>query len=186
MIAENWGLGRQSSRALRTVPREVSAKGSALLFLRNSLGRAISYRSGKPCPPGRCPSILMTIIPVRTLAHRQTKSRTGRGATSLQVKVPPDGNIAATGCYLLFVVDMARVPSVAAVDTRNAVTSQRQRYEFNRRYSGFGRSEIFSRFQCNRACWDSQRELDITSVKLRERKNRFLVRKRHQIKHSDF
>jgi FtsP/CotA-like multicopper oxidase with cupredoxin domain len=39
---------------------------------------------------------------------------TGRGATSLQVKAPPDGNIAAPGYYLLFLVDTARVPSVAA------------------------------------------------------------------------
>jgi FtsP/CotA-like multicopper oxidase with cupredoxin domain len=39
---------------------------------------------------------------------------TARGATSLQVKAPPDGNIAAPGYYLLFVVDTARVPSVAA------------------------------------------------------------------------
>lgn len=39
---------------------------------------------------------------------------TGRGATSLQVKAPPDGNIAAPGFYLLFIVDTARVPSLAA------------------------------------------------------------------------
>jgi len=39
---------------------------------------------------------------------------TGRGATSLQVKAPPDGNIAAPGYYLLFIVDTARVPSLAA------------------------------------------------------------------------
>ncbi len=39
---------------------------------------------------------------------------TGRGATSVQVKAPPDANIAPPGHYLLFVVDTARVPSVAA------------------------------------------------------------------------
>ena len=38
----------------------------------------------------------------------------GRGGTSLQVKAPPDGNIAPPGPYLLFLVDSARVPSVAA------------------------------------------------------------------------
>ena len=39
---------------------------------------------------------------------------TGRGPTSLQVKAPPSGNIAPPGYYLLFVVDTARVPSLAA------------------------------------------------------------------------
>lgn len=39
---------------------------------------------------------------------------TGRAPTSVQVKAPPDGNIAPPGHYLLFVVDSARVPSVAA------------------------------------------------------------------------
>jgi hypothetical protein len=38
----------------------------------------------------------------------------GRGGTSLQVKAPPDGNIAPPGHYLLFIVDSARVPSTAA------------------------------------------------------------------------
>ena len=38
----------------------------------------------------------------------------GRGPTSLQVKAPPHGNIAPPGHYLLFIVDTARVPSVAA------------------------------------------------------------------------
>ncbi len=38
----------------------------------------------------------------------------GRGGTSLQVKAPPDGNIAPPGHYLLFIVDAARVPSAAA------------------------------------------------------------------------
>lgn len=38
----------------------------------------------------------------------------GRGAASVQVKAPPDGNIAPPGHYLLFIVDSARVPSVAA------------------------------------------------------------------------
>ncbi len=38
----------------------------------------------------------------------------GRGPTSLQVQAPPDGNVAPPGHYLLFVVDTARVPSVAA------------------------------------------------------------------------
>jgi hypothetical protein len=37
----------------------------------------------------------------------------GRGGTSLQVKAPPDGNIAPPGHYLLFIVDSARVPSTA-------------------------------------------------------------------------
>jgi hypothetical protein len=39
---------------------------------------------------------------------------TGRGATSVQLKAPPNGNIAPPGFYLLFIVDTARVPSVAA------------------------------------------------------------------------
>ena len=39
---------------------------------------------------------------------------TGRGPTSVQVKAPPSGNIAPPGFYLLFIVDTARVPSVAA------------------------------------------------------------------------
>ena len=38
----------------------------------------------------------------------------GRGATSLQVKAPSDGSVAPPGPYLLFIVDSARVPSVAA------------------------------------------------------------------------
>jgi hypothetical protein len=148
MIAENWGLGRQSSRALRTVPREVSAKGSALLFLRNSLGRAISYRSGKPCSPGRCPSILMTIIPVRTLAAstNEIPHRTGGDLTSGQ------GAARRKHCGHRLLSAVHRGHGTGAkrcrCGSRNAVTSQRQRYEFNRRYSGFGRSEIFSRFQC--------------------------------------
>lgn len=37
----------------------------------------------------------------------------GRGATSLQVQAPPDGNVAPPGWYLLFIVDAGRVPSVA-------------------------------------------------------------------------
>jgi len=38
---------------------------------------------------------------------------TGSSATSIQVKAPPDGNVAPPGWYLLFIVTNARVPSVA-------------------------------------------------------------------------
>ncbi len=39
---------------------------------------------------------------------------TSRGPTSVQTKAPPNGNIAPPGYYLLFIVDTARVPSIAA------------------------------------------------------------------------
>jgi FtsP/CotA-like multicopper oxidase with cupredoxin domain len=38
----------------------------------------------------------------------------GRGPTSVDVQAPPDGTIAPPGPYLLFLVDSARVPSVAS------------------------------------------------------------------------
>lgn len=38
---------------------------------------------------------------------------TGGGATSVQAQAPPNGNVAPPGWYLLFIVDSARVPSVA-------------------------------------------------------------------------
>jgi FtsP/CotA-like multicopper oxidase with cupredoxin domain len=40
-------------------------------------------------------------------------SITGRSANSIVVQAPPDGNIAPPGYYLLFIVNGARVPSVA-------------------------------------------------------------------------
>lgn len=39
---------------------------------------------------------------------------TARGATAIHVDAPPDGNVAPPGPYLLFIVDAARVPSLAA------------------------------------------------------------------------
>jgi hypothetical protein len=38
----------------------------------------------------------------------------GRTATEVHTSAPPDGNIAPPGWYLLFLIDMDRVPSLGS------------------------------------------------------------------------